>query len=114
MTAMYEPGDRVMIDWDKVGTDPYKLKEFELDHFPYGETYTGTVEQVDNAIAIIIWDKPYHSAMYGRYGKQWNLIMEVLKLAKDHKELTPEERILLRIKKTYAKSSLPFVQNWSK
>lgn len=114
MTAMYKPGDRVMIDWDKVGTDPYKLKKFGLDHFPYGAIYTGTVEQVDDAIVIIIWDKSYHSAMYGRYGKQWNLIMEVLKLAKDHKELTPEERILLRIKKTYAKSSLPFVQNWRK
>lgn len=114
MTVTYNIGDRVMIDWDKVGTDPYKLKKFELNYFPYGETYTGTVKQIDNALAIIIWDKPYHYAMYGRDGKQWNLRMEVLKLAKDHKKLTPEERILLRIKKTYAKSSLPFVQNWSK
>lgn len=114
MTVMYKPGDRVVINWDKVDNNLYTLEEFELERFEYGETYTGTVEKVDDLIAIIIWDKPYHSAMYGRYGKQWNLIMEVLKLAKDHKKLTPEERILLRIKKTYAKSSLPFVQNWSK
>ena len=110
MTVTCKPGDRVMIDWAKVGTDPYRLERFELDRFPYGETYTGTVEEIENTVAVIIWDKPYHSAMYGRYGKQWNLIMEVLKLVK---ESTPEERILLRIKKTYAKSNLPFVQNWS-
>ena len=110
MTVTYKPGDRVMIDWDKVDINSDKLEEFELDRFTYGKTYTGTVEEIENTIAIIIWDKPYHSFMYGRYGKQWNLIMKVLKLAK---ELTPEERVLLRIKKTYAKSNLHFVQNWS-
>lgn len=111
MTVTYNIGDRVKINWEACGG--INLVAYALDRFQYGEIYVGTVEKVYNNIAIIIWDKPYHSAMYGRYGKQWNLRMEVLKLAKYHKELTPEERILLRIKKTYAKSKLPFVQNWS-
>lgn len=111
MTVTYKPGDRVVINWDNV--TPSKIYEFELDHFVNGETYCGIVEDVDGPYLKIIWDEQYHSAMYGETGRQWNLHFSVLSYDKNFKELTQEEKILRRIKKTYSKSKLPFVKKWS-
>lgn len=119
MTVTYNIGDRVKINWEACkGID---LIKYGLDNFLSGLPYYGTVIEsfkvnskaryfTENYVTIR-WDRRGHLGMYGEDGLYWNLHYSVIKLMGP---LDPKKAIEQRIKRTYAKSKLPFVQNWSK
>ena len=112
MTPTYNAGDRVTIDWEAVYGSLLDLDAYELRYFEESSEYYGTIQRdyhPDDEYLIIEWDEKYHSHMYGN--NQWNLDPKVVKLVEP---IDPKKAIETRIIRTYAKSKLPFVQNWSK
>jgi hypothetical protein len=109
---MFKVGDRVTINWDTVYNEDLDKIEYEVNYFNDLIKCYGTVKrdyQPQDDYVEIEWDMCYHPEMYGN--NQWNLPTMVVKLISpgDIKKVIEK-----RIKRTYAKSKLSFVQNWSK
>jgi hypothetical protein len=109
---MFKVGDRVTINWDTVYNEDLDKIEYEVSNFNDLIECYGTVKRdynSDDGYVIIEWDTKYHNRMYDN--NQWNLSFKIVKLVEP---VDPKKAIERRIKRTYAKSKLPFVRNWSK